>query len=49
MYTEEVKGLAIFTGFMTFGAFILGGVMERRLKKVDRVVKQAEDDAKYVN
>jgi hypothetical protein len=49
MDTEEVKGLAILTGFLAFGAFILGGMMERRLQKIDRVVKQIEDDSKYVN
>jgi hypothetical protein len=49
METDEVKGLAILTGLMTFTAFILGGLMERRLKKLDRVIQQIEEDTKYVN
>jgi hypothetical protein len=46
---EEIKGLVIFTGIIAMYTFILLGCLERRLKKVDRVVKQAEDDAKYVS
>ena len=49
MYTEEVKGLVIFTGIVAMYTFILLGCLERRLKKVGRVVKQAEEDAKYVS
>ena len=49
MYTEEIKGLVIFTGFAAMYTFILLGCLERRLKKVGRVVKQVEDDAKYVS
>jgi hypothetical protein len=49
MYIEEVKGLAIFTGVVAMYTFIILGCLERRLKKVGRVVKQAENDSKYVN
>ena len=46
---EELKGLVIFTGIIAMYTFILLGCLERRLKKVDQVVKQVEDDAKYVS
>ena len=49
METDDVKGLIIFVSFMTFTAFILGGMMERRLANVDKIVKNIEDDTKYVN
>ena len=49
MYTEEVKGLVIFTGIVAMYTFVLLGCLERRLKKLDRVVKKAEEDSKYVN
>jgi hypothetical protein len=49
MYTEEVKGLVIFTGIVAMYTFILLGCLERRLKKVGQVVKKVEEDAKYVN
>jgi hypothetical protein len=49
MYTEEIKGLVILTGFAAMYTFILLGCLERRLKKVGRVVKQAEEDSKYIN
>jgi hypothetical protein len=49
MYIEEVKGLVIFTGVVAMYTFTILGCMERRLKTVGRVVKQAEEDAKYVN
>lgn len=46
---DDVKGVAILSGLLTFGAFILGGMMERKLARIDKVVKQIEQDAKYVN
>ena len=49
MYIEEVKGLVIFTGVVAMYTFIILGCLERRLKKVGRVVKQAEEDSKYIN
>jgi hypothetical protein len=49
MEIQDVKGLAILTGFLAFGAFILGGMMERKLARINKVVKQIEEDAKYVN
>jgi hypothetical protein len=45
MEIEDVKGLAIFMGILAFGAFIMGGIMERRLSKIDELI----EDAKYVN
>jgi hypothetical protein len=49
MDTAEIKGLVILTGFAAMYTFILLGCLERRLKKVGRVVKQAEEDSKYIN
>lgn len=49
METAEVKGLVIFTGVVFMYSFVLLGCLEQRLKKVGRVVKQIEEDAKYVN
>lgn len=45
MYIEELKGLVIFTGIVAMYTFVLLGCLERRLKKIARVI----DDAKYVN
>ena len=41
----EIQGLCIFLGTFAVYAFVLFGCMERRLKRLDRVV----EDAKYVN
>jgi hypothetical protein len=49
METDEVKGLVFLTVIMTFTAFIMGGLMERRLKKLDRLLFRIEEDTKYVN
>jgi hypothetical protein len=49
MYTEEVKGLVILSGILAMYTFTILGCLERRLKTVGRVVKQIEEDAKYVN
>jgi hypothetical protein len=49
METADLKGLVIFTGIVAMYTFVLLGCLERRLKKLDRVVKQVEEDAKYVN
>jgi len=49
METADLKGLVILTGIVAMYTFILLGCLERRLKKVDRAVKQVEDDSKYVN
>lgn len=49
METADVKGLVIFTGVVFMYSFVLLGCLEQRLKKVGRVVKQIEEDAKYVN
>jgi hypothetical protein len=46
---EELKGLVIFTGIVAMYTFILLGCLELRLKNVGRVVKQVEEDSKYVN
>lgn len=45
MDTEEVKGLAIFTGILVTYMFVILGCLERRLKRVDRVI----ESTKYVN
>jgi len=45
----EIQGLVIFVGAFAVYAFVLFGCMERRLKRLDRAVKQAEEDKKYVN
>jgi hypothetical protein len=49
MEMDDVKGVAILSGFLAFGAFILGGMMERKLARINNVVKQIEEDSKYVN
>ena len=49
METADVTGLIIFVGMVGAYTFILLGCLERRLKKVDRVIKQVEDDTKYVS
>lgn len=49
MDSEDAKGVAILSGLLAFGAFILGGFMERRLAKIDKIVKEIETDSKYVN
>lgn len=49
MQTDDIKGLVILTGFLTVGAFLLGGLMERKLKNLDRIILKIEDDNKYIN
>jgi hypothetical protein len=49
MEMDDVKGVAILSGFLAFGAFILGGIMERKLARINKVVNQIEEDTKYVN
>ena len=50
MGIDELKGLVIFVGIIGAYTFVLFGCMERRLKRLDRVVKQIEEeDSKYVN
>ena len=49
MEMADLKGLVIFTGIVAMYTFVLLGCLEQRLKKVDRVIKQVEDDAKYVS
>jgi hypothetical protein len=45
----EIQGLVIFVGTVAIYTFVLLGCLESRLKSVARVVKQAEEDKKYVN
>lgn len=45
----EIQGLVIFVGTVAIYTFVLLGCLESRLKSVARVVKQAEEDNKYVN
>ena len=46
MEIEGVKGFVIFVGIVGVYTFTLLGCLERRLKKVAKVI---DDDAKYVN
>lgn len=50
MEIAELKGLVIFTGIVAAYTFVLFGCLERKLKRLDRAVKQIEDEnSKYVN
>jgi len=49
MEAADVTGLIIFVGMVGAYTFILLGCLERRLKKVDKVVRLIESDTKYVN
>ena len=49
METVDVLGvLLVISTFMAW-SIILCAEMERKLRRVDRVIKQIEDDTKYVN
>ena len=45
METADLKGLVIFTGILVTYMFVILGCLERRLKRVDRVI----ESTKYVN
>jgi hypothetical protein len=45
METADMKGLVILTGIVAMYTFVLLGCLERRLKKVDRVI----EESKYVS
>ena len=49
MKTDDVAGLVIFVGMVGAYTFVLLGCLERRLKKLDKVVRLVESDSKYVN
>lgn len=49
MDVDDLKGLVIITGIIATYTFIILGCLESRLKRVDRIVKQVEDDSKYIN
>jgi hypothetical protein len=49
MEIEDVAGLAIFAGTFMILAMITTTCMERRLQKLDKVVRLIESDNKYVN
>ena len=49
MEIEAVRGLVVLTGIVAMYTFILLGCLERRLRKVDKVVRLVESDSKYVN
>ena len=49
METADVAGLVVFVGMVGAYTFILLGCLERRLRKVDKVVRLVESDSKYVN
>jgi hypothetical protein len=46
---DALTGFLILTSTFAVFTFVLTGCMERRLKKLGRVVRQIEDDSKYVN
>jgi hypothetical protein len=45
----EIQGLVFLVGTVAVYAFVLLGCMERRLRRVARAVREAEEDNKYVN
>jgi hypothetical protein len=45
METVDVKGLVILTGIVVMYALVLSGCLERRLKKIDRII----EESKYVS
>jgi hypothetical protein len=45
MDSEQVQGLVIFTATVALYMFMLLGCLERRLKKIDRII----EDTKYVS
>ena len=45
MDSEQIQGLLIFTGSVALYVFVLLGCLERRLKKIDRII----EDSKYVS
>jgi hypothetical protein len=49
MDMTDVAGLAIFMGtFVTLSIFVCSS-MERKLRKIDRVIQNIENDTRYVN
>jgi len=46
---DALAGLLILTSTLSVVAFVMNGSKERRLKKLGQVVRQIEDDSKYVN
>jgi hypothetical protein len=49
METTDVIGLLIVMGTFMTVSIILCSEMERKLRRVDRVIKQIEEDTRYVN
>jgi hypothetical protein len=50
MNTEEAKGLIIFAGTWALLAMFVCGCMERRLRRLNRIVRDIDEDmTKYVN
>jgi hypothetical protein len=50
MNAEEAKGLMIFAGIWAVLAFTLAGCMERKLRRLNRRVREIHEDmTKYVN
>ena len=49
MEIEDVAGLVIFAGTFMILAVVVTACMERRLAKLDKVVRLIESDNKYVN
>ena len=50
MESEDIKGFLVFLGIWGALAFTLAGCLERKLKRLNRVVREIEGDmSKYVN
>ena len=45
----DVTGLIILVGSFSLCAFVLMGCMERQLKRLNKILTDAEEDSKYVN
>jgi hypothetical protein len=49
MEIEDIAGVAIFAGTFMILAVVMTACMERRLARIDKVVRLIESDNKYVN
>jgi hypothetical protein len=49
MESDAVAGLVILLGSFSLCAMVLLGCMERQLKRLNKILTDAEEDNKYVN
>ena len=49
MESDAVAGLVILIGTFSLCAMVLMGCMERQLKRLNKILTDAEEDSKYVN